>query len=226
MAETIRLTRLGLDANDSSFDNELSVLGKGGFPGVWSELYQVGLDATWEIDVFGGIRRRVEAANDQMQIDIESQQNLMITLFAEVAMDYLELRGTQERIDIAHKNLAAQKEILQLTVSQRKSGLGSELAVTQAAAEVAVTTATIPPLEAASRQLIHALSILLAREPNALSAELEKVEPLPVTPPVIPWDCPRNYWSGGLTFAQQNDKWPQPLQTLVSPRLTCFPNLP
>lgn len=180
----------GLDANDSSFDNELSVLGKGGLPGVWTDLYQLGFDASWEIDVFGGIRRRVQAANEQMQGAEESRRNMMITLFAEVARDYLELRGTQERLDIARKNLAAQKEIWQLTVSMRKSGLASDLDVTQAAAEAATTSATIPPLEAMARQSIHALSILLAQEPNALSAELERARPLPESPPEIPVGLP------------------------------------
>jgi NodT family efflux transporter outer membrane factor (OMF) lipoprotein len=176
----------GLDANDDAFENELSVLGKGGLPGVWSGLYQMGFDATWEIDVFGGIRRRVEASDDQMQGAIESRRNLMITLFAEVARDYLELRGTQKRLDIARKNFTDQKTVLQITISMRRHGLASDLDVTQAAA----TSATIPPLEAVSRRLVHALSILLAQEPTALSAELEKVQPLPVAPPQIPVGLP------------------------------------
>jgi NodT family efflux transporter outer membrane factor (OMF) lipoprotein len=162
----------GANPNDSSFDDQLSPLGKGGFPGAWTDLYQAGFDATWEIDVFGGTRRRVEAANDQMQAAIEQQRNLLVTLFAEVARNYLELRGTQERLDVAKKNLAAQKEILELTVSKQNNGLASDLDVTRAAAQVAITSATIPPLEANSRRLIHSLSILLAREPNDLSEEL------------------------------------------------------
>ncbi|HTR41919.1 MAG TPA: efflux transporter outer membrane subunit [Pseudomonadales bacterium] len=180
----------GMDANDDAFENELSVLGKGGLPGVWSDLYQMGFDATWEIDVFGGIRRRVEAANEQMQAAVESRRNMAITLSAEVARDYMELRGTQERLDIARKNLSDQKIILQVTKSMRTNGLASDLEVTQAAAEVATTSATVPPLEATSRRLIHALSILLAREPTALASELEMVKPLPVTPPEIPVGLP------------------------------------
>jgi NodT family efflux transporter outer membrane factor (OMF) lipoprotein len=180
----------GLDANDNAYENELSVLGKGGLPGVWSDLYQMGFDATWEIDVFGGIRRRIEAANDQMQAAAESRRNLMITLYAEVARDYLELRGTQERLDIARKNLADQKLILLLTKSMHTNGLASDLEVTEAAAQVATTSASIPPLDAASRRLVHALSILLGREPAALSTELDAVKPMPVTPPKIPIGLP------------------------------------
>jgi multidrug efflux system outer membrane protein len=180
----------GLDANDSSFDNQLSVLGKGGFPGVWTDLYQAGLDATWEIDVFGGIRRRVQAANAQMQEELDSRRNLMITVFGEVALDYLQLRATQERLGIARNNLAVANEVLQLTISERKNGLASDLEITQAAAEMDVTKAAIPPLEAQLRRTIHALSILVSREPNALSGELDAVKPLPMTPPIVPVGLP------------------------------------
>jgi NodT family efflux transporter outer membrane factor (OMF) lipoprotein len=177
-------------ANDSAFDNQLNPFGKGGLPGAETDLYQAGFDATWEIDVFGGTRRRVEAANYQMQAAIEQERNVMVTLLAEVARNYLELRGTQERIAVAKENLAAQKEILELTHSKQKSGLANDLDVAQVAAQTATTSATIPPLEADSRRLIHALSILLAREPNALSAELENTKPLPSTPPEIPIGLP------------------------------------
>lgn len=180
----------GLDANDGSFDNELSVLDKGGFPGVWMDLYQAGFDATWEVDIFGGIRRRVEAANAQMQEQVESKRNVMITLLAEVARDYLQLRGVQERLTIARNNLGVAKEVLQLTVSERKSGLASDLDVTQAGAAMETTSAAIPPLQAQFRRLIHALSTLLARQPDALAGELGKSRPMPLTPPIVPVGLP------------------------------------
>ncbi|HEU5397328.1 MAG TPA: hypothetical protein VFV81_09175, partial [Verrucomicrobiae bacterium] len=81
----------GAGPNDSSFDNQLTPFGKGGLPGAETDLYQVGFDATWEIDVFGGTRRRVESANDQWQAAMESRRNLMVTLLAEVARNYFEL---------------------------------------------------------------------------------------------------------------------------------------
>ena len=180
----------GADPSDASFDDQLSPLGKGGFPGAETDLYQVGFDSTWEIDVFGGTRRRIEAANDQLQSGIESQRNTMVTLFAEVARDYLELRGSQQRLEVARKNLAAESEILELTRSMRTNGLASDLDVSRAAAQAAITAAAIPPLQAAVRRLIHAVSILLALQPNALGAELEKAAPLPLTPPVVPIGLP------------------------------------
>lgn len=180
----------GANPNDTSFDDQLSPLGKGGLPGQETSLYQVGFDATWEFDVFGGTRRRIESANDLMQAQMDSRRNLMVTLFAEVARDYLELRGAQERLDVAKKNLAAQSEILTVTRSMRTNGLASDLDVTRAAAQVAITTATVSPLEADARRQIHALSTLLAQEPNALGAELEQAQPLPQTPPEVPIGLP------------------------------------
>src|SRR6201999_1934805 len=101
--------------NDSAFDNQMTPFGEGGLPGVDSDLYQAGFDATWEIDVFGGTRRRVQAADAQTQAAVETQRGLIITLLPETARNYLELRGTQERLGIAQKYLSAQKEILELT---------------------------------------------------------------------------------------------------------------
>jgi multidrug efflux system outer membrane protein len=180
----------GNSGNDSAFDNQLNPFGKGGLPGATTELYQAGFDASWEIDVFGGKRRLVEAATAEVEAANESRRDLTVTLLAEVARNYFELRGIQERLEIAKTNLAAQNEILELTRSRAKSGLTSEADVTRAAAETATTASTIPPLEAGERQLIHALSTLLAQEPNALSDELEKIQPLPPTPPEVPIGLP------------------------------------
>jgi multidrug efflux system outer membrane protein len=175
---------------NNTFNNQLSPLGKGGLPGVTTELYQAGFDASWEIDVFGGKRRAVEAATAQIAAANEGRHDMMVTLLAEVARNYLDLRGTQRRLQIADDNLAAQKEILELTRSKRKAGLATGLEVTRAAAQTATTAADIPPLRARLKQLTHALSILLAEEPNALGAELEKMQPLPATPPEVPVGLP------------------------------------
>jgi multidrug efflux system outer membrane protein len=176
--------------NDSAFDNQLTPFGKGGLPGTTTELYQAGFDASWEIDVFGGKRRQVEAATAEVEAANESRRDLTVTLLAEVARNYFELRGIQMRLEIARTNLVAQNEVLELTRSRAKSGLTSEADVTRAAAETATTASAIPPLEAGERQLIHALSTLLAQEPNALSDELEKIHPLPPTPPEVPIGLP------------------------------------
>ena len=175
---------------NNAFNDQLSPLGKGGLPGATTELYQAGFDASWEIDVFGGKRRAVEAAAAQVGSAAESRHDLMVSLLAEVARNYLELRGTQRRLDIANATIAAQKEVLELTQSKRRAGLSTGLDVTRAAAQTATTLATIPPLQANLKRLTHALSTLVAEEPDALAGELATVRPLPVAPPEVPVGLP------------------------------------
>jgi NodT family efflux transporter outer membrane factor (OMF) lipoprotein len=174
----------------SPFSNELTPFGKGGLPGVTSSLYQIGFDSTWELDVFGGNRRRLESGAANLTAAVESLRGVGVSLMAEVAVNYLQLRGTQERLSIALKNLASQQETLELATSRAKAGLTSQADVTRAAAQVAITAASIAPLETSARQYIHAISTLLSREPTALQAELSLGTPLPVAPPKIPVGLP------------------------------------
>lgn len=174
----------------SPFSSTLTPFGEGGLPGVASSVYQIGFDSTWELDVFGGNRRRLEAAADDLGASIENLHDVTISLMAEVAIDYFELRGSQRELAVARENLATQRETLELTISRAKSGLNSQADVTRAAAEADSTAATIPPLEASARRSIHALSTLLAKEPAALSAELENEKPLPALPPEVPVGLP------------------------------------
>lgn len=172
------------------FGNPLTPFGKGGLPGVNSSLYQIGFDSTWELDVFGGKRRHLEAAADDLGASVETLRDVTISLLAEVARDYIELRGAQERLAVARENLAVEKDTLALTVSRANSGLASRADAVRAAAETATTEATIPPLEAIVRQHIHVLSTLLAKEPSALVAELKHEKPLPLVPPEVPVGLP------------------------------------
>jgi NodT family efflux transporter outer membrane factor (OMF) lipoprotein len=174
----------------SSFNDQLTPFGKGGLPGVTSSLYQIGFDSNWELDVFGGTRRRLEAAADDLAASVEGLHDMTITLLAEVARNYIELRGAQQRLTVASENLAAQQETLQLTLARANAGLTSRSDVTRAAAQVATTSATIPPLQASVRRSIHLLSTLLAKEPMALSAELETNKPLVFLPPEVPVGLP------------------------------------
>jgi NodT family efflux transporter outer membrane factor (OMF) lipoprotein len=174
----------------NAFDDQLNPIGEGGLPGAETDLYQVGFDATWEIDVFGGKRRQIEAAEAEVQAAREKQRDLTLSLIAEVARNYFELRDYQLRVAIARKNLHDQNETLELTRSLAQSGLTTQADVARAAAEAALTDATIPPLEAETQRSVHALSILMARDPNALENELALAQPLPPTPPEIPIGLP------------------------------------
>ena len=167
-----------------------SPLGDGGLPGVETELYQIGLDATWEIDIFGGVRRQVEAAADDLSASVEDRRDVLTSLVAEIARDYLQLRGLQQRIVIAKENLASQEDTLQLTQSRFKAGFATDLDVSREQTQVAETRATLPPLEAQARQMIHALSVLVAREPDTLTAELSTTLAIPAPPPDVPVGLP------------------------------------
>jgi len=167
-----------------------SPFGKGGLPGATTDLYQVGFDASWEIDVFGGKRRAVEAATAAAAAVAESRHALQVSLVAETARDYLELRGAQERLRIARDNLAAQNDVLTLTRSKQSVGLDTDLDVARAASEVAATESSLAPLEADARKLVHALSTLAGREPNELVPELAEAKPVPAEPPEVPVGLP------------------------------------
>jgi NodT family efflux transporter outer membrane factor (OMF) lipoprotein len=178
------------DRGSSPFSNTLNPIGAGGLPGETTDLYQVGFDAHWEIDVFGGTRRQVEAATADLQAAVESRRDMMVTLLAEVARNYVELRGTQRRLAVARQNLAAGQDLLELTRSIRQSGLTTQLDVARAAGQTASTAAMIPPLEGQVRRSMHALAILVARNPDALDAELDAMKPLAPLPPIVPVGLP------------------------------------
>ncbi len=153
-------------------------------------LYQVGFDASWEIDVFGGVRREIEAANADLAAEIENRRDVLVTLLAEVARNYVELRASQRQVVIARANLATQQETLDLTRIRFDAGLVSDLDVARAEAQVQTTASQIPTLETSARQSIHLLSVLLGQEPNALTAELTQETPIPQSPPEVPAGLP------------------------------------
>ena len=167
-----------------------SPLGNGGLPGVTTDLYQVGFDASWEIDVFGGVRRSIEAADADTAAAIEDQRDVLISLAAEVAENYVQLRANQRQAQIARQNLADQQDTLNLTQSRYHAGFATELDVAREAAQVASTAATLPALESSVRQSIHELGVLLGQNPDALSDELSAQQPIPPAPPQVPVGVP------------------------------------
>jgi NodT family efflux transporter outer membrane factor (OMF) lipoprotein len=160
-----------------------------GFPFEYS-VYQAGFDASWELDLFGGKRRALEAATADWQGAIEARNDALVTLLAEVARNYLELRGTQQRLAIAHRNLELQEDELELTRARLRGGVATELDVTRSAALLAGVQAAIPPLETEQRAAMHALAELLAEPPGGLVAELSPPAALPIAPPVVPIGLP------------------------------------
>jgi multidrug efflux system outer membrane protein len=158
--------------------------------GPTTNLYQAGFDAAWEIDIFGGVRRSVEAATADLDAAVEARRNVLVTLTAEVASNYVDLRSFQQEIVIAQQNLKAQQHSAELTRQRFQGGFVSGLDVANADAQVATTAAQIPLLEAAARQTIYSLSVLLGREPGALLEELSAPLAIPAAPPTTPVGVP------------------------------------
>ena len=155
-----------------------------------SDQYQAGFDASWEIDLFGGRRRAVEAADADLQAAVEAHRDARVSLIAEVARSYINLRTLQQQIAITRQNLGAQQHTAELTRQRFEGGFASGLDVANAQAQVATTAAQLPSLESDVRQAIHSLSVLLGAAPGMLTAELSPVGPIPAAPPGVPAGVP------------------------------------
>lgn len=152
--------------------------------------YQAGFDSSWELDVFGGVRRNVEAANADIAAAEFSRRDVLVTLLAELARNYFEICSAQQRLAIARENIDAQRRLLALTTQQYQAGVTSELDVQQASALLADTEAAVPSLETARDSSIHSVGVLLAQPPGALVAELSQTNPIPLPPPRVPVGLP------------------------------------
>jgi multidrug efflux system outer membrane protein len=153
-------------------------------------LYQAGFDAVWELDIFGGLRRNVESANAVIQAAQEGFRGAQVSLAAEVALNYIQLRGFQQQMAVAQDNLKAQQHTAAITRQKLRAGFVGTLDVANADAQVATTESQIPLLQVSAQQAIYALSVLLAQSPPYLLKELSETRPLPVTPPEVPVGLP------------------------------------
>jgi len=138
-------------------------------------------DMGWELDVFGGIRRSIEAADALIDVSIEGYRDILVTLFAEVGLNYLEVRTLQQRIQYAEGNIELQEETLRLAQSRFDSGIAGRLDPAQAESHLANTEAVLPLLRLALHATLYRLGVLLAQHPGALE-ELLEVKPIPVPP--------------------------------------------
>lgn len=148
-------------------------------------LYDAGFDASWEIDLFGGTRRAVEAATAGQAATAANLENARVSLVAEVAQNYVDVRSYQRRLAIARDNLASQSETLQITEWRNQAGLASSSDVEQARTNREQTRAGIPDLEVGLSAAENRLAVLLGRQPGALHAELLDPRPLPTVKAAI-----------------------------------------
>jgi multidrug efflux system outer membrane protein len=150
--------------------------------GKTSDLYSASFDAGWELDIFGGVRRSVEAAEADLGAKQEDLHDVLVSLLAEVAVNYLDVRTFQVRLAVAEANLEAQSETYQLAQWRYEAGLSDELTVQQARYNLENTRSQIPTLRTGLEEAMNRIAVLLGEQPGKLHAELEKREPIPVTP--------------------------------------------
>jgi len=159
---------LGLFPGNREFDN-------------WS----VGFDAAWELDIWGRIRRGIEAADANLNAQIEDYDDVLVILQAEVAAAYIQMRTLEERLALVRKNIALQQEALEIIERRFQGGVVGEIDVRQAKAILAVTESLIPTLEENHRKVQNVLCILLGMPPRDLQEELGGPAPVPSAPPEI-----------------------------------------
>lgn len=164
--------------------------GPPGSGGIDLALYSAGFDATWELDVFGGVRRGVEAARANTEAAVWQLHDAEVSLTAEVADTYLTLRTAQNRIAVIQTELQRQRSLLELIKDRATTGFVTGLDVNQKTAQVESTAAQLPPLEAQTRASIHALGVLLGEQPETMAAELQMASIVLKAPPNLPVSLP------------------------------------
>jgi len=153
-------------------------------------VYQLGFDASWELDLFGKVRRSVEEADARSAGAVESRNDLLVSLEAEVAQDYFQLRAGQMLRRIVADQIAAQREVFDLTRNKQEHGLAGEADVQSARAQLATLEAALPQYEQSIATSRHALAVLTGQTPEALDAGFDAPAELPAVPAEIPVGVP------------------------------------
>jgi NodT family efflux transporter outer membrane factor (OMF) lipoprotein len=154
------------------------------------ESYSAGFDASWELDLWGRVRRSIENAEAQADSSAEARRDTLVSTLAELARDYVQLRGTQNLIRIDLANVKVNQEILDVVRIRQQKGLVTGLDTATAASQVESIRAQIPQLQQQEVQGINAISLLLAEPPLALSQELTTARAVPPVPPRVPIGVP------------------------------------
>ncbi len=144
--------------------------------------YNAGFDATWELDLFGRVRRGVEASRAAVQAEEATLRDAQVSVTAEVARTYFELRGEQAELAVLQRNADNQQQTVNLSNALLDAGRGTDLDTSRARAQLDTTLSGIPPLRAAVDKSIHRLSVLTGREPDALTTLLTTPGNLPQLP--------------------------------------------
>ena len=143
-----------------------------------SELYSAGLDASWELDLFGGIERGIEAAQADLEAAEEARRDVLVSVLAEVALNYVELRTLQRRIELVETNLGLQEEGLVIVRAKYDAGAATRLDLDRTIASLEGVRALVPSLRQQEDQVKNRLAVLLGQTPGALEGELRDYRPL------------------------------------------------
>jgi multidrug efflux system outer membrane protein len=147
-----------------------------------SDLYTASFDAGWEIDIFGGVRRSVEAAEADVGASQEDLRDVLVSLLSEVAVNYIDLRKFQSLLAIAEGNLVSQNETYQLTLWRYQAGLSDEISVQQARYNVEQTRAQLPTLRTGKEEALNRIAVLLGEQPGNVHSLFDQQLPIPVIP--------------------------------------------
>jgi NodT family efflux transporter outer membrane factor (OMF) lipoprotein len=153
-------------------------------------VFRDGLTSSWQLDLFGRVRRAVEAADANTLAAVENRHGVALAAVAELAQSYMLLRGTQNRLGIAKRNLRLAEENVELADTRFRNGVATTLDLAQARAQQATIAATLPPLRTREAALINAIGLLLGDAPRALETELRRSQILPRVPRKVPVGLP------------------------------------
>jgi NodT family efflux transporter outer membrane factor (OMF) lipoprotein len=153
-------------------------------------LFHDGLTSSWQLDLFGRVRRAVEAADAATLAAVENRHGVALAAVAELAQSYMQLRGIQNRLGIAKRNLRLAEENVELVNKRFGDGVATTLDLAQARAQQATIAATLPPLRTQEAEFINVIGLLLGYAPRALEAELHRSQILPRVPRKVPVGLP------------------------------------
>jgi multidrug efflux system outer membrane protein len=175
-------TRSRSSENALNIPSQSGAGGGASSPKLERNFFNAGFDANWEIDVFGGVRRSVEAADAIIEATEYNRRDILVSLLGDVARNYIDVRGAQRRLAVARANLKTQQDSLDLTRVRFNAGLASDLDVARAEAQLNATASQVPTLESLMKQAAYSLDLLLGLSPGALWQELEKEIAIPNLP--------------------------------------------
>lgn len=188
-------------------------------------MYQAGFDASWELDLFGGTQRNIEAAVRSAQSAEDDLRYSLVTLLGDVAAYYIDARGYQARIALAKRTAASQRDTERLTRTKYEAGSATAVDLAKASAQAASTEANIPTYEAALAADAHRLGILLGRPPNAVTGLLAKSAPVPVPRMPLPTGIPADLLTNRSDVASAERKLAQATAKIGAAEADRYPSI-